>query len=155
VTLIAETDERRQLLARIKAKRASVRAFVRQLEPLGDRETNVSIICSAVAAVLTAGPAIGGTSFTGAIQGAFALHDDAPVWRLLCLTAMAVSVVAAISTNLYKSHDVAGRLSKAEACNAGLEGLETLVEFGQIQLGDALKLYQQYVAGVPFIPGEK
>jgi hypothetical protein len=149
--MISEADQRRELLERIKAKRTSVRAYVRALEPVGDRETNVSIICSAIAAVLTAGPAIGGTSLTSAIGSAAALRDDSPIWRLLCFAAMIVSVIAAISTNLYKSHDVAGRLSKAEACNVSLEGLETLVEFGQLPVKEAVKLYQQYVATIPFV----
>jgi hypothetical protein len=153
--MISDTDQRQQLLERIKAKRASVRAFVRRLEPVGDRETNVSIVCGAVAAVLTAGPALGGTSFTNTVQSVAGLHDDSIVWRVLCLAAMVVSVIAAISTNLYKSHDVAGRLAKAEACSAGLEGLETLVEFGQIPTNEAVKLYQQYVSAVPFIADEK
>ena len=38
-----------------------------------------------------------------------------------------------------------------EACNAGLKGLETLAEFGQLSVNEAVKLYQQYITGIPFI----
>ncbi len=147
-----DATQRQQLLDRIKAKRASITAFVRELDMSGDRQTNLSIICSAVATALTAGPALGGTSFSGGAAKALALPDDSLVWRILCLGAMVLSLVATISLNLYKSHDVAGRLSKAEAASAGLEGLETLIEFGQISVVEAAKLYQQYVAEVSFIP---
>jgi hypothetical protein len=142
---------RRELLDRIRAKRAAINAFIHDLEPRGERQVNVSIICSAVAAVLTAGPALGGTSFTSAVQHSLATGDDSVVWRVLCLAAVIVSTTAAVSTNLYKSHDVAGRLGKAEACSVGLEGLETLVEFEELPVSKAAQLYQQYVTGVPFI----
>jgi len=148
----ADPELRKELLERIKERRASINAFVRDLEPRGEREVNLSIICSAVAAVLTAGPAFGGTKLTTGLQQALTLPDDSIIWRLLCLSATVASVVAAILTNLYKSNDVANRLSKAEACNAGLEGLETLVQFGQIPVDQAVKQYQQYVTGIPFIP---
>ena len=147
-----DAELRQELLERIKARRATITEFVRDLEPRGARQTNTSIICSALAAVLTAGPAFGGTKFATGLQHALTLPDESLVWRILCFAAMVVSLVAAISTNLYKTNDVAGRLSKAEACNAGLEGLETLVEFGQIPVDQAVKQYQQFVAGIPFIP---
>jgi hypothetical protein len=147
----ADTELRQELLARIQAKRASIHTFVRDLEPRSVRQANISIVCSSVAAVLTAGPALGGTTFAGGVQHALALPDDAVVWRILCLIAMSVSLVSAISTNLYKTSDVAARLSRAQACSAALEGLETLVEFGNLPVNQAVKLYQQYVAGVPFI----
>jgi hypothetical protein len=38
-----------------------------------------------------------------------------------------------------------------EATNAELEGLQTLIEFEQLSLEDAVKLYQQYIARVPFV----
>jgi hypothetical protein len=147
-----DPELRKELLERINTRRASINAFIHDLEPRGVRQTNTSIICSALAAVLTAGPAFGGTSLSAGLQRALALPNDAIVWRFLCLAATIASLVAAISTNLYKSNDVAGRLSKAEAANAGLEGVETLLEFGQVPIDQAVKLYQQYVTEIPFIP---
>lgn len=144
-------DMRQELLQRIQARRASINAFVRDLERRGGRLTNLSIICSAVVTVLTAGPALGGVTFAEGVQHLLDLSTDSPVWRLLCLAAMLISIVATIATNMMKSQDVATRLSKAQAGNVALEGLETLVEFGQVPVTEAVKLYQQYISDIPFI----
>jgi hypothetical protein len=149
--MIDEAGTREALLERIQAKRASIRAFVGELEPRGARLNNLSIISSAVAAALTAGPALGGERFTAGVKGAVGIWDESLVWRSLCLAAMIISIVAAISSNLYKSHEVASRLANAQACNAELEGLETLVQFGQIPVKEAVGLYQQYITRIPFI----
>ncbi len=147
-----DADVRHDLLARIRARRVSICAFVHDLEPRGARLTNLSIICSALVTALTAGPALGGGRFTEGVQDAAGLSSESVVWRTLCFAAMVLSIVAAITTNMLKSRDVAARLTKAEAANAALEGLEALVEFGQVQVKEAVNLYQQYVAEIPFIP---
>jgi electron transfer flavoprotein alpha/beta subunit len=64
---------------------------------------------------------------------------------------MLISIVAAISTNLSKSKNTEARIVSVEATNAELEGLQALIEFDQVALEDAVKLYQQYVARVPFV----
>jgi hypothetical protein len=142
---------RGELIGRIKEKKAQVSAFARNLNASSDRQTNTSIICGAVAAVLTAGPALGGTGFTEGLGRALALPSDSIVWRTLCFAATILSLVATISTNMWKSRDNAGRLSKAEACGAELEGLEAMIEFGQLPVNEGVKLYQQYIAQVPFL----
>jgi hypothetical protein len=43
------------------------------------------------------------------------------------------------------------RLSTAEAANAELEGLASLLEFGQLGVQDGVKLYQQYTVKIPFV----
>ena len=146
-----DSESRRELLERIRSRRASISAYVRELGPRGNRLTNLSIVCSAIVTALTAGPALGGTRFTDATADVLNLTDNSLVWRGLCFMAMILSIVAAVATNLYKSHDVAARLAKAEACNVALEGLETQVEFGQLSISEAVKQYQQYVAEVPFV----
>ena len=142
---------RRELLDRIKVKKSEVSAFARAISASGDRQTNTAIICGAIAAVLTAGPALGGTGLTVGVARTLALSTESIVWQTLCFAATIFSLVATISTNLYKSHDVAARLSKTEACSAELEGLEALVEIGQLPVNDGVKLYQQYIAQVPFL----
>ena len=154
VTVSTDTGARGELLERIRARRGSIRTYVRDLEPRGVRLTNLSIVCSAIVTALTAGPALGGAQFTESSARLFSISDDSLVWRLLCFAAMVLSLVAAIATNLYKSHDIATRLAKAEACSAALEGLEALVEFGRLPLTDAVKQYQQAVADIPFIHEE-
>lgn len=147
-------DVRQELIRRIEARRASINAFVRRVRPRSARLANISIVSSAVAAVFTAGPAFGGVSFTEAVQRGFSLANSSIVWRTLCLAATLVSLVAAISVQLNKSQDVASQLSAAEACNTELEGLQTLLEFGQLPVRDAIELYQKYVTKIPFVEEE-
>ena len=146
-------EDRQELLRRIGAQRASIDNFVRQVRPRSVRLANTSIISSATAAVFTAGPALGGVSFTEAVQRVFALSTGSIVWRVLCLVAMLVSLVATISAQLSKSHDVAARLSAAEACDTELEGLQTLLELEQLPVQDAANLYVKYIGKVPFVRG--
>ncbi len=148
------TDEarlRRQLLAKIEKRRADIDAFLHDNRPRRNRMTNVSIVSSAMAAVFTAGPAIGGLTFAQAVQRGLALSEAAHVWRTLCAGALIVSLVAAISTNLSKSQDLAGRVTAAEVCNTELDGLRAFVEFRHLPVEEAVELYQQYVTKVPFV----
>lgn len=146
-----EVGERQQLLARIENRRQSVNAFLRKARPRAARLTYVCVISSALAAALTAGPALGGQGFTESVAGSLRVGDDSHVWRVLCIVAMVVSVISAISANLSKSKNSEARIIGAETCNAELEGLATLVQFGQVSFEDAVKLYQQYVSKISFV----
>jgi hypothetical protein len=149
-----ETEARRELLERIRARRSGISTFVHDLDARGTRLTNLSIVCSAIVTVLTAGPALGGTRFTDASSNVLNVSDESLIWRILCLLAMVLSIVVAVATNMYKARDVASRLAKAEATNVALEGLETLVEFEQVSTADAVQQYQQRIADIPFIPDQ-
>jgi len=142
---------RRDLLARIDARRASVQAFLGGHRPRIRRRANITIVLSSLAAVFTAGPAIGGEPFAESVQNTLGLASDSTVWRVLCLLAMLVSVSAAVLSNIAKSQDDVARLSTAEAANAELEGLSTLLQFGHLSVDDAVKLYQQYSVKIPFV----
>ena len=150
----ADTDAaaRRELLARVRARRASVHAFVQDQRPRGARLTTASMACSGLVTALTAGPAFGGPKFTQIAQQTFNLPSEAFVWRFLCFGAVLASVAAGITTNMYKTQDLGARLVKAEASQGVLEGVEVLLEFGQVPVADAIKLYQQAIAEIPFIP---
>ncbi len=144
-------DLQQKLLARIKARRAMINQFVGELERRGSRLINVSIVSTAITTVLVAGPALGGDKFTGGMQSLLGLPTDTWVWRTLCFVAALLSIAAAVSGNMYKSHDLAGRLAKAQASSVLLEGLETSLEFGQVSMEEATRRYQEYLAQVPFI----
>jgi hypothetical protein len=147
-----ETADTRQLLAsRIEQKQDAVRSYLGRERPRRNRLSNTSILGSALAAMLTAGPAFGGTDFTEAVQALFSLESSSVVWRVLCLGAVLLSVAAALATNFANSHSLADRVSAAETCRAQLEGLQDTLNFGDIAIDDALKLYQQYVAQVAFV----
>jgi hypothetical protein len=146
-----DSDLRRDLLRRIEARRAAVQAFLRTHRPRTQRRTTITIVLSSLAALFTAGPAFGGETFSASVQSALNLQNDSYVWRLLCLLALLVSVGAAVLTNLSKAQDDIGRLSTAEAAGAELEGLSSLLQYGQLTVEDAAKLYQQYSVKIPFV----
>jgi cytochrome bd-type quinol oxidase subunit 2 len=146
-----DDDLRRDLLRRIEARRASVQAFLRIRRPRTRRRANITIVFSSLAAIFTAGPAIGGERFAESVANTFNLSSDSVVWRVLCLFALLVSVGAAVLANISKSQDDVAQMSTAEAANAELEGLSTLLEFGHLSVQDAVKLYQQYSVKIPFI----
>jgi hypothetical protein len=144
-------DVRRELADRIERRRGSITACLTASRPRSSRLTTISIISSAVAAVLVAGPALGGESFAGGVGGALGLSTSSIVWRVLCFLGMLASLVAVITTNLQKSHDLPARISAAEAVDADLEGLQTLLQFGKTSTGDAVNLDQGYVSRIPFV----
>ena len=151
--MTVEDGERRDLLLmRIQARRESIAQFVADLRPRGNRLANLSIIASALGAVLTAGPALGGPEFADGVQAGLSLPRSSLVWQVLCLAALVVSVVSAIAANLVKRQDAVARISAAEACGAELEGLQTALEFDQVTLPVAVKLYQDAIAKIPFVP---
>jgi hypothetical protein len=150
---MAESNEqRRDLMARIEARRTGAVLYLRRNRPSIRRRANVTIILSSLAAVFTAGPAIGGENFAGAVQDALHLSSDSYVWRTLCLLALLVSIGAALMTNLAKSHEASlNRLTTAEAAKAELEGLTSLLEYGHLSLEDAAKLFHEYSVKIPFV----
>jgi hypothetical protein len=146
-----DNDLRRDLLWRIEARRAAVQAFLRTYRPRTRRRANLIILLTSLSALATAGPALGGEPFAQNIQNLLALQSESYVWRILCLLALLVSVGGAVLTNISKSQDDVARLSAAEAVNAELEGLSSLLQFGHLSVEDGVKLYQQYIAKIPFI----
>lgn len=146
-----DNDLRRDLLWRIEARRASVQAFLREHRPRTRRRATITVVLTSLAAVFTAGPALGGEPFAETVADVFDLSAEASVWRLLCLLALLVSVAAAVLTNIGKAQDDVARLASAEAANTELEGLSSLLQFGHLTVEDGVKLYQQYNAKIPFV----
>lgn len=147
-----ELDQERTLLSRrIRDRRRTVDAYLRRARPRAERLTYASVVSSALAAALTAGPGLGGAAFTTTVSETLNLEGAPQIWQPLCLLATVVSVIAAISANLSKSKNAEARIVQAEACNAELEGLQALVEFRQCSVEDAVVMYQQYVAKIPFV----
>ena len=142
---------RRDLLWRIEARRTSIQAYLRDHRPRTRRRATITIVLSSLAALFTAGPALGGEPFAQSVQDSLGLVSDSYVWRTLCMLALLVSLGAAILTNLGKANDDVARLSSAEAANTELEGLTGLLQFGHVSLEDGVKLYQQYIVKIPFV----
>jgi hypothetical protein len=143
---------RARLLETIGNRRDCIVDYIRAKSPASTRLSTISIVSSAVAAALTAGPAFGGSTFAETVQSGLDLRQSEVVWRLLCFGALAVSVTAAISANLSKAHDLTSRIAAAEAAGATLHGLATRLEFGRLSVEDAAQEYRDIVAGIPFVP---
>lgn len=137
------------LLTRIASKRGELAAYLKTMEPRNARLTNTAIICGAISATLTAAPALGGKSFTAWLTETFEL--TLPVWQLLCFGAMLCSIAATIATNMSQSHETTARVMRAQACNAKLEGLETLLQLGTIDADSASRQFVNAINDVAFI----
>jgi hypothetical protein len=151
VTVHAE-GARARLLDTIGVRRTCIDAYVREKTPASTRLSTISIVSSAVAAALTAGPAFGGSTFAETVRTGLDLPHPEWVWRLLCFGALAVSVTAAIAANLNKASDLTSRIAAAEAARASLHGLATRLEFGRLPVEDAAQEYRDVVATIPFVP---
>jgi hypothetical protein len=143
---------RARLVVAINARRDCIDAYVREKSPASTRLSTISIVSSAIAAALTAGPAFGGPPFAEAVRNGLDLGQSSTVWRWLCFAAVAVSLTAAISANLSKANDLTSRIAAAQAAGALLDGVRTRLEFGRLPVEDAAQEYQDIVAGIPFVP---
>ena len=145
-------DTRQRLSDRIDQKQQAIRSYIGRERPRRNKLSNISIVGSALAADAHRRP---GRRRHGIHRSdpreSSRSDDDSVVWRFLCLAAVIFSVAAALATNFANSHALAEKVSAAETANAQLEGLQVTLNFGHIAIDEALKLYQQYVAQVPFV----
>jgi hypothetical protein len=149
---MAEDDAlRRDLLWRIEARRASIQTYLRDHRPRTRRRATVTVVLSSLAALFTAGPALGGETFAESVQNSLGLASDSTVWRTLCFLTLLVSIGSAVLVNLGKANDDVARLASAEAANTELEGLTGLLQYGRVTVEDGAKLYQQYIVKIPFV----
>ena len=141
--------EEQILLTRIQDKRQELASYLIKHEPRNSRLINSSIIAGALAAALTAGPGAGGEGFIDSAKSIMSF--GIPVWQVLCLAASALSVVAVIANGMLKSNNLANKITKTQASDAKLEGLETMLELKQVDLEQATQLYTQYLTEISHI----
>jgi MFS family permease len=139
------------LLGRITDKRGQVDKFLKRAIPRKRRLLNITIVGGTVAAAMTAGPALGGTSFTAWLTKAFSLGS--PSWQLLCLVASVASIMATVSTQLLKSHNVEEHVTRAQRCRAKLEVLEIGLAAGHLNASQATSEYLRCVEEAAFLEG--
>ncbi|WP_336711406.1 exodeoxyribonuclease VII small subunit [Arthrobacter sp. USHLN218] len=142
---------RQDLSRQIDERRESIRAYLRRARPRRNLLTTTSLIASAVAAALTAGPGFGRDGFNNAVAEIFSLPDSAIVWQVICALASILSLVAAITTGLANSRNTSEQISTAESASAQLEGLLAALRYGQLPLDEAVRLYQEYSSKAAFI----
>lgn len=129
------------LVSRIRAKRQQISDYVKKAAPRHSRLITCSIISGALAAALTAGPGVGGAGFIDAATGV--VKFGIPIWQVLCFAATVLSVAAVIANGMLKSSDYASKIANANRCDAKLEGIEIMLEFGQLDVSEATKQFSQ------------
>ena len=137
------------ILGRIRAKRAEVERFLSAAVPRKRRLLNTTIVGGSLAAALTAGPAVGGQSFTAWLTMAMGLTS--PSWRLLCGAASAASIMATVATQLLKSNNIEQNIGRAQSARAKLEVLETSVTLGQLDTRQAVAEFLKCVEDAAFL----
>jgi hypothetical protein len=148
--MVDELKLRKQLRSRIQDRRADIERFLAHARPRKNVLGNLTIVCSALAAAFTAGPAVGGPKGVGAVAQGLGV-TPAGVWQPLCIAAFVVSVLAAIGANLNRTHDLPGQVMAAETCSTQLENLLTSLEFRDLPVQEAVERYQQYNSKIPFV----
>jgi hypothetical protein len=144
-------DSNATLTARIRDKRQQLDRFLATARPRKRRLINTTIIGGSVAAALTAGPAVGGPSFTAWLTGTLGLTS--PSWRLLCAAASVCSVTATVATQLLKSHNIEEHVTRAQGCRAKLEVIEVGLAAGQIDAKQATAEYLKCIEEAAFLEG--
>lgn len=139
------------LIGAIRRKQVRVEAFLSAALPRKRRLLNITIVGGALAAALTAAPAIGGQSFTAWLTRTFGLAS--PSWQLLCLAASVSSILATVSTQLLKSHNLEENVGRAQRCRAKLEVLELGLATGQLDAAQATSEYLRCVEEAAFLDG--
>jgi hypothetical protein len=142
----------RQLIDMIAGRQQALGDYLRNARPRGNRLAVTGIVCSGASAAFTAGPAFGGPGFAQTATEVLGLPQTSVVWQVLCLLALIVSVITTVTINLATSQQLSSRVAAAETCAAELDGLRTLLDFGQIQVGDAARLYHGYTSKIGFLP---
>ena len=139
------------LIGAIRRKQERVETFLSAALPRKRRLLNITIVGGALAAALTAAPAIGGQSFTVWLTKTFGLSS--PSWQLLCLAASVSSILATVSTQLLKSNNLEENVGRAQRCRAKLEVLEVGLASGQLDAAQATTEYIRCVEEAAFLEG--
>ena len=142
-----------EFVGRIKQKRHQLDTFLAAARPRKRRLLNTTIVGGSLAAALTAGPAVGGQSFT--VWLTMTLGLTSPSWRLLCAAASVSSIMATVATQLLKSHNVEEYVARAQSCRAKLEVLELGLSMGQLDLRQATTEYLKCVEDVAFLESRR
>jgi hypothetical protein len=118
------------LLDRVRSKRAEVDKYLAFNSRRRCLLVNLVIIAGALAALLTAPPAVGGKTFTDWLQQVF--HSTAPAWQFLCLFACLASLVSVVAIQIQKSNNYEEHIVRAQGLRAALEVLEVSITCGSL-----------------------
>lgn len=141
-----------ELLDRIRAKRAEIERYLGQVSRRRRRLVNLVVTGSALAAVFTAPPAVGGKSVTNWLQGVFG--SSSPSWQFLCIFATLGSAATLIATQLQKSNNYDENIARARVLRSTLEALDVSVASGGMTVRDGTSEFLKCLENCSFIdPG--
>lgn len=152
---MATDNERRtgitsgELLDRVRSKQAEVNKYLGTNLRRRHRLVNLIIIAGALAAVLTAPPAVGGKPFADWLQEVF--NSSTPSWQLLCLFASLSALACVIATQVQKSNNYEERIIRAQGLRAKLEVLEVSITSGSLALQEAMDEFLQCLRDSSFM----
>ena len=124
-----------ELLDRVRSKRAEVDKYLEFNSRRRCLLVNLVIIAGALAALLTAPPAVGGKTFTDWLQQLF--QSSEPAWRFLCLFACLASLVSVVAIQIQKSNNYEEHIVRAQGLRATLEVLEFSITCGSLTIDKA------------------
>ena len=124
-----------ELLDRVRSKRAEVDKYLEFNSRRRRLLVNLAIIAGALAALLTAPPAVGGEPFTDWLKQLF--HSTAPAWQFLCLFACLASLASVIAIQIQKSNNYDEHIVRAQELRAALEVLEVSITCGSLTIDKA------------------
>jgi len=145
------TLTREHLLGCIARHTARMRRYVCRNSRRKNRLAVTCIVSSSLAALITAGPAAGGGSFIELVKLVLHLSSDDLAGRLVCLTAMIVSLVAGIAANINKSSELPARVEAAEAGLAELEKVAVELQFDRTSVNQGSDHYSAVIEKTSFV----
>jgi hypothetical protein len=137
------------LLKAIQDKRTIVDAYLRKAGSRQRRLVTIAVVGGAVAASLTAAPAIGGKPFGDWLTELSGW--DTPAWRILCAAAAVCSLAAVIATQVLKSQSLDEHVARAHEERARLEWLDLSLATGLVGYEQAAAEYHKCVDGLAFL----
>lgn len=145
----ADADARAAVMDRVRTKLGEVDDFLAHAGGRRRRLTNITIVGGGTSALLTAVPALGGSSFSTWLERTAGLSS--PAWQILCALAAACSLAATIATQLLKAHHYEEDIVRAQGVRGSLEGLEIGLDTGTVSAADGTAKLLQTVETSAFV----
>ena len=133
----------------VDRRRAEIGDYLDRMQARQRRALNVAIVAGASASVLTASAAVGGQRFANWLASSLGL--SLPAWQVLCAVATLLSLAAAITTQLLKSHNVDERVARAQTARAKLDIVHFGLVTGHLTEADAAAEYRASVELSSFV----
>jgi hypothetical protein len=127
-----KSQQRDELLGTVRDALRRAEFYYAKTRRWDTRLLIMSIVCGALATVLTGGTVIGGKPALDAVGG----------WRILCSIVAMLTASGTVAGALHKSFQITTRLSNAEKCVARLRALDVAITASDLSTADALETFR-------------